>query len=117
LKTVLIIEDDIDTLDLMEFILQDNGYAVTKANKKVNIEEVITINPHLAILDFLLPGGFGTELCLEIKSNDLTRHIPVILYSASNDIKELARQSCANAYIAKPFNIDELMSLVSELVL
>jgi len=117
LKTVLIVEDDIDTLDLMEFILQDNGYAVVKANKKVNIEDVIAINPHLAIIDFLLPLGFGTELCLEIKTNPLTNHIPVILYSASNDIKELALTSCADAYMAKPFDIDELVDLVSAMVL
>lgn len=117
MKKILLVEDDVTTLDLMEFILQDNGYAVIKANRKVTIGEITGIKPDLAIIDFLLPFGFGTELCLEIKNNPLTRNIPVILYSVSNNIQKLALESCAEAYMAKPFNIDDLISLVHKMCL
>lgn len=115
MKKVLVVEDDVDTLDLVELILQDNGYAVTTANKQVTIEEIISIEPDLIILDFLLPFVLGSELCLEIKSNPLTEHIAVMLYSASSGVDKLARDCKADAYLAKPFDLDELLKLVDEI--
>ena len=112
LKKVLIIEDDVDTLDLMGYILQEAGFAAIKANREVSIKEIASIKPDLAILDYLLPFGSGSEMCLEIKSNPLTTHIPVILYSAFNGLKRFAEESKADAYIAKPFDVEELVELI-----
>jgi DNA-binding response OmpR family regulator len=116
LKKIIIIEDDVDTLEVMELILRDNGYAIIKANRLVTIKEIISINPNLAILDVLLPYGFGSDLCLEIKSNPKSSHIPVILYSASSDLKKLAKDSLANAYIPKPFDLNRLVEMVKETI-
>lgn len=117
MKKILLVEDDIDTLELVEFILRDNGYAVIKANRKVSIKEIIGLKPDLAILDFLLPYGLGTELCLEIKNNLLTRNTPVIIYSANTNLEKLAGDSHADAYLEKPFDIDQLLQLVGEQIL
>jgi DNA-binding response OmpR family regulator len=108
----VIIEDDVDTLDMMEFILRDNGYAVIKANRLVSIEEFISIMPDLAILDVMLPYASGNDLCLEIKSNPKSRQIPVILYSANSNLKRLAKESLADAYLEKPFDLIKLLEMV-----
>ena len=117
LKKLLIIEDDVDTLELMGYILHEAGYAAIQANRQVSIKVIAAIKPNLAILDYLLPFGSGIEMCLEIKSDPLTAHIPVILYSASNQLKQFAKSSKADAYIAKPFDVDELIKLVGKTAL
>jgi two-component system phosphate regulon response regulator PhoB len=117
LKKIIIIEDDADTLDMMEFILRDNGYAVIKANRLVSIEEFISIMPDLAILDIMLPYGFGNDICLQIKTNPKSKHIPVILYSASSNLKTLAKNSLADAYIEKPFDLNKLLEIVKATIL
>ena len=117
MKKILLVEDDIDTLDLVELILNNEGYAVIKANREVSKKEIIGIRPNLVILDFLLSFGLGTDLCAQMKSNVVTKDIPVILYSASANIKELAYQCHADASLEKPFDIDHLVEMVSSLVL
>lgn len=117
MKKIFILEDDVDTLDVMEFILRDNGYAVIKANRVVSVNEIISINPNLAILDIMLHYGFGSDLCIEIKNNPKSNHIPVILYSANNNLNKLAHDSLADAYLAKPFDIDKLLQMVKETIL
>ena len=116
MKKIIIIEDDVDTLDMMEFILRENGYAVIKANRLVSIKEFISITPNLAILDIMLPYGFGSDLCLEIKSNPKSKHIPVILYSANSNLKTLAKESLADAYLEKPFDLNNLLEIVKETI-
>jgi two-component system phosphate regulon response regulator PhoB len=116
LKKILIIGDDADILDLVEVILRDNGYAVIKANRKVSINEIISLKPDLTIIDVILPFGLGTDLCFELKNNDLTKHLAVIIFSASSNIEKLALNSCADGYIAKPFEVDDFIRLVGRMV-
>lgn len=117
MKKIIIIEDDVDTLDVMEFILREYDYAVIKANRQVSIKEIISINPDLAIVDIMLPYGYGGDLCLEIKNNPKSNHIPVILYSANINLKKIALNSMADAYLAKPFDLDKLLEIVKKTIL
>ena len=117
MKKILIIEDDVDTLEVMELIFRDSGYAIIKANRLVPIKEIISITPNLAILDIMLPYGFGSDICLEIKNDPKSKHIPVILYSASSDLKKLAKASHADAYLEKPFDLNMLLEMVEETIL
>ncbi|HEX3384646.1 MAG TPA: hypothetical protein VHS53_05640 [Mucilaginibacter sp.] len=108
MKKVLIVEDDADTLDLMEIILRKAGYGVIKANREVTVKEIAGIKPHLVILDYLLPFGLRTEKCFEIKTNALTADIPAILYSASKRFEKYAAESTADAFIGLPHIGDRL---------
>lgn len=117
MKKILILEDDVDTLDLMEFILNDNGYIVIKVNRDISVKEVAAIKPELVIIDFLLTFGLGTELCKNIKSDERTQYIPVIIYSANSGVKQLAIDNGANAYLDKPFDVDDLLRLVDRTIL
>jgi DNA-binding response OmpR family regulator len=117
LKKILLIEDDVDTIDMVEIMLQGAGYAVIKINRLIVLGEIAEINPDLIILDFLLPYFLGNELCAEIKSAPATKHIPVILYSASNILRKVAEECNADAYIPKPFDLDHFLNEVNRLAL
>jgi DNA-binding response OmpR family regulator len=115
-KKILIVEDDIDTVEIVRYLLEDGGYAVVKIERSMSVNEVAEINPDLAVIDFLLPQGLGDELCLKIKTNAATKHIPVILYSASIALEKIVSNCKADAYIAKPFDVDFFMSEIKRLI-
>src|ERR1700745_4410835 len=81
---ILVIENDIDILDLLKFFLDDIGFEMLPAQNRIPIEKIISDNPNLILLDYFLNDGYGKDICLEIKDNSSTKHIPVILMSASN---------------------------------
>ncbi len=116
MKKILVIEDDFDTLDIVGTILEYDEFDVVKFDRKVSIAEISDLNPNIIIIDYLLKDGFGTELCLEIKSNPLVQHIPVILYSAHPNLEKLASDSFANGFINKPFDMDDFLDLVKKLL-
>ena len=108
-------EDDADTIDIVETILNAAGYAVIKINREITIKEIAGINPNLVILDYLMPHKLGNELCLSIKDDPKTGNIPVILYSASNLDERVVRECKADEFVSKPFDLDHLLSLVDRM--
>jgi len=116
-KKLLLIENDRDTLDVMGVVLEYDEFEVVESQKKVSIVEIEQMNPDIIVIDHLLDDGFGSDLCRDIKSSPLTKNIPVILCSASYKVEELARESCADAFIAKPFDLNEFLKVVNELAL
>ena len=117
MKKLLIIENDRDTLDVMSVILEDNDFEVVESQKKISLREIERISPDVILIDHLLDDGFGSDLCLEIKSTPATKNIPVILYSASYKIEQLAHDNYADAFIAKPFDLNNFLQIVNELAL
>jgi two-component system response regulator VicR len=113
LKKILIVEDDADTLEIVEDILRSAGYAVIKINREITIEEISSIKPNLVIVDFFLPHRLGNEICNEIKETPETKHMPVILYSASNLSPKVIKACKADAFIPKPFYIDYFIDTVN----
>lgn len=115
MKKVLVIENDVDTLDVIGLLLEDTGFEVLPSENRVPIERILQQQPQLVLIDYFLNDGYGNEICLEIKANPLTRHIPVVLISTSNNIEQIAIDSLADAYISKPFDINDLEKIVREL--
>jgi DNA-binding response OmpR family regulator len=113
MKKVLVIENDADTLDIIRFIFEDSEFEVIESTIRLSVEEIIAINPHIIVIDYLLDDCLGSKLCLEVKSNPLTKHIPVILYSASFNLEEIAKDSNADAFISKPFDITEFVETIN----
>jgi DNA-binding response OmpR family regulator len=112
MKRILIIEDDNDTLNLLESVFNEQGYEVISYTNKNSIKGIIINRPDVVLLDNRLNDGFGHELCSEIKSNELTREIPVILTSGYSGLEDLARGCNADAFIAKPYDLEALIGLV-----
>ncbi|MDB5120795.1 MAG: response regulator [Sphingobacteriales bacterium] len=113
IKHILVVEDDENIREVLEYILNDSGYEVkSTSTAREFFHKIEASNPDLIILDINLPDGDGRELCKAIKSNVRTKNIPVIMMSASLNISEILKESGANDFIPKPFNIDSFLNHV-----
>lgn len=117
-KRILVIDDDEDILTILNIIFEDEGYEVILSNTGTSAEEVLLIHPDLVVLDVRIRGFHktGDQICNELKTMDGTRNLPVILLSAEVDVPVLARESGADGYFRKPFNIDDLVSHVNQIL-
>lgn len=112
MKKILVIENDLDILDLLKFFLDDIGFEVLPAQNRIPIEKIISDNPDLVIIDYFLDDGYGYDICMELKANELTKHLPVIIMSASVHVEKYAHDCEATSFISKPFDIFALEDLV-----
>jgi len=110
---ILVVDDDQSILDAMEISLNLEGYEVETTTKgDQTFLKIESFNPDLIFLDVYLSGINGIEICRQIKENDKTKNIPVIIFSANKSMKEVFKESGANDFIGKPFNMDELYDKV-----
>jgi DNA-binding response OmpR family regulator len=112
---IVIIEDDLAILEILAEVFQSAGYEVITYEDKNSIKGIIINRPDVVLLDNKLRDGFGYELCRDIKNNDLTKHIPVILTSGYDDLENLAKACGADGYVAKPFDLAALVQMANEL--
>jgi len=112
MKTILIIEDERDLADLISFNLEKEGYRVlTALDGASGLDAARAAIPDLIILDLMLPGIMGTEVCKILKKNEKTAAIPVIMLTAKGE--EIDRvvgfEMGADDYVVKPFSNRELV--------
>ena len=113
-KRILICDDDADILSICTYILEEQGWEVHTRTHCNNILDVIgNIKPHVILMDNWIPETGGIKATQAIKAVDEFRHIPVVYFSANNDIKSLAEQAGADTFLAKPFDIDELERVIN----
>jgi DNA-binding response OmpR family regulator len=114
-KKVLVVDDENDILDVIRIILEDEGYDVTTLNNGRNILEEISNNtPDLILLDVMLCGMDGREICRDIKADPRFESIPIIMISASHNLHGfLGQKGYLDGFIAKPFDIDNLVEVVN----
>jgi DNA-binding response OmpR family regulator len=114
-KKVLIIEDDPGIQELIGYILESEGFQVVTTSHNLSTDLSVH-KADLILLDEWVNKKEGHMLCKEIKQVHATRHIPVIILSTSPDIAEIAKNCNADGYLAKPFDIDEIVSLVNKVL-
>jgi DNA-binding response OmpR family regulator len=116
-KKVLVIDNDPDILDVVQEILTYSGFQVDAYPGTDDIMKLVSqCQPDILIMDFLLDETNGGELCRQIKESALTSRLPVILYSAYSKVLESIDRYGCDAFIAKPFDLTELIAKVTELV-
>jgi CheY-like chemotaxis protein len=114
---ILIADDNPSMLEILEAILDSLGYRVTVAEDGLAAwEEVSRELPNMLVLDIEMPRLDGCEVCRRMKSQPETRSIPVILVSGCQDIAERAHHAGADAFLNKPFFLDDLQGQVSALL-
>lgn len=112
-KKVYIFDDNTDILELCTLILADEGYEIrTSSTAEAIIDQVIDYMPDLIFMDNWLPDMGGIEATQALKRCPELKHIPVIYFSANNDIRVLSERAGADSFLAKPFDIMELVDLV-----
>jgi DNA-binding NtrC family response regulator len=113
-KRILICDDDADILSICTYILEEQGWEVHTRTHCNNILDVIgDIKPQVILMDNWIPETGGIKATQAIKAVDEFKNIPVVYFSANNDIKSLAEQAGADTFLAKPFDIDELERVIN----
>lgn len=111
--TILIVDDEQDLVDILEFNLRNNGYLCRRALSGTAALEMAALEPppDAVLLDLMLPDIPGMEVCRQLRASERTRHIPVVMLTAKDD--EIDRivglELGADDYVTKPFSIRELM--------
>lgn len=111
-KRILVVEDDQDILNLIQWHIRAEGYEVhTAADGQMGLELALKLRPDVIILDLMLPGLDGLEICRILKKTAVTEHIPVIMLTARGE--EIDRivgfELGADDYMVKPFSPRELL--------
>lgn len=116
---ILIVEDEESLLNLESIILTSKGYRVTGCGDgAAALEELVRNPPDIVVLDIMLPGMDGFQVCRSIKDNPETSAIPVVMLSARKNSQDMERglQAGADAYITKPFNSAQLIGTIERLL-
>lgn len=110
-KCILIIEDDPDVLEMMQMILTDDGYNVIPSSDCLPIRNIKSLMPDLILIDSRLADSNDKNICKKLKESPGTKKIPIVLVSANPRLQQMALESRANAYLNKPFDIVELVTI------
>ncbi|MFU8811420.1 MAG: response regulator transcription factor [Balneolaceae bacterium] len=114
-QTILVVDDEQDLLDLIEYNLIKEGFNVLKAEDGVSALESARENkPDLVLLDIMMPKMDGLEVCEKMRTDDKLKHIPVIFLTARGDEKTEVQglDSGADDYVTKPISPTKLMSRI-----
>ena len=117
MKKLIIIEDDTDTREMSVFTFENVGYEVVKSDKEIPVQQVIDLKPHIIVIGYKVNGSPGNDICAKLKANEHTVNIPVIIYSAEEDIDKISRNSSADGFIGKPYELDDFVYLVHRIAL
>lgn len=116
---ILIVDDDVTITGLMEALMMMDGHQPTIVNDSTKAFDAAgSLSPDLITLDLMMPVLSGFELCERLRQDPRFAETPIMIISAKDDSasKERAIQVGANAYITKPFNVDELLGKIKELI-
>jgi len=112
---ILIIDDDLTTLKLVKLVLQREGYQIlTAKNGAEGLRKAEDVSPDLVILDIMLPGIDGYQVCHYLRTNPTTAHIPVLMFSSLDRPADQARafKVGSDDYLTKPIKMAELLEKV-----
>lgn len=114
-RKILVVDDDEAILDAISILLDTYGYHVcaTADGGEVN-SKISQFHPDLILLDVLLTGFDGRVICKKLKSNPTTYPIPIIMISAHPGAKKHSLLSGANDFLAKPFDMEQLLDLIEK---
>lgn len=114
-KRVLIVDDDLPIVEVIKIILEEKNYLVDTLTESQSIKEKLSLDlPDLILLDIWMSGLDGVEITRILKSSPRTKHIPIIMISANNEVEKIAKNSGADDFIAKPFDVDVLIKKVEK---
>ncbi len=119
MSKVLIVEDSVSTRQYIADLLTSKGLVVKIASDGVEAMNILKkYRPDIVVMDIVMPRMNGYELCRNIKSNEETKNVPVVICSAKSEEfdRHWGMKQGADAYITKPFKSNELLSTIKQLL-
>jgi len=114
-KKILIADDDEAIVDAISMMLEVMDYQVLSTTSGAEVAKVLKQRPDLLLLDIWMSGIDGRDVCRRVKADPTTRDIPVLMISASRQIRESAMSCGADDFLAKPFEMSELLQKIEQL--
>ena len=116
---VLVVDDESDVTELLQYRLEQEGYRVATLNDPLGfVVKVREFEPDLMLLDIMMPELSGIQLCRIVRADPSMKDIPVIFLSARGEVEDRIKglEAGAEDYISKPFNINELLLRISKML-
>jgi DNA-binding response OmpR family regulator len=116
-QSILICDDDEGILEVSRAVLESSGYEVHTLSSFDNFFSILDQEkPDLLLVDLWMPKIGGEQMIRKLRKNKKTSNLPIVIISASKDIGQICKESGANGYLGKPFDIDDLLSLVGKII-
>jgi len=114
-KKILIVDDDSSILEVLKLISEMAGYKVQTATSGEEALNIIKKDlPDLMVLDMMLPGISGKQVCKKIKNNPKTKKIPIVMISANIKDADFRRDPWAEEFLEKPLDMDKFLNVIAE---
>ncbi len=114
---IILCDDDLGILDVLDLILEMEGFDIVKVSDSTLLMNLLaTENPDLLILDLWMPVLSGYDIMKMLRSHEIKADLPILVLSASRNEEQAAIQAGATQFMSKPFNIDELVKTVKQIL-
>lgn len=115
-KKILVVDDEIDIAKVTSVRLKKYGYEITNAfSGEEGLDFLKKDHFDLVLLDILLPGIQGYEVCKKIRSDEMLKNIPVVFFTATvTNVAEAVKEFGADDYIVKPFEVEQLINTIKK---
>lgn len=116
-KKILVVDDDAGISEMLKTLLEFSGYqvAVTQSSAQTQ-SQVENGNVDLVVLDMLISGVDGTEVCADLRQNKKTSNVPILMMSAHQEAGEKCLEAGADDFIAKPFEMEDFLLKVNRVM-
>ncbi|HSP40771.1 MAG TPA: response regulator [Gillisia sp.] len=115
---ILVVDDDSGIGEMLKTLLEFYGYNVVVTERPEETEDIIIKqNIDLVMLDMLISWVNGTDVCARLRKTKATAKIPVLMMSALHDAGEKCKKAGANDFIAKPFEMDDLIEKIEKVLM
>lgn len=117
MSKVLVVDDNRTYLEAISSLLSESGLEVSTAMDGVEAMDIIRQQkPDVVVLDIVMPGMNGYEVCREVKKDESTKHIRIVVCSTKDQVFDIewAKRNQADAYVTKPFKPQELLATIKQ---
>lgn len=111
-KKILVADDDPAILEVLTLYLEEVGYEVETTDDGLTLRSLGQNLPDLLLLDIWMSGWHGRDICRFLKSQEATKALPIILFSANRETQQIAKEAGADDFIIKPFDLPKLLKTI-----